>query len=270
MQGYRAIDQDIVLTDSDGTSVAITTTPIQLLSITTTHELTPENGSYLFIGDFANSSTSKERVLTVITKADGVEIRRDDFALWKENEHQNIVMSGSIKTTYPIDTVITIELQASADGYITANGDYLATTLKVTAAQAAPVNIESVFSGLKYESNNTNEQIITAVAPTFEALNSLTSNIAHSGIYEIRGMIAWVISTASSSGILRYSFDGGVTWKEVYSEVKDKTNMNLSPFLFVRNYNAGDVLDFRIEVAKENASADLLIDHSVLIAERKK
>jgi len=138
---YRAVDQDVVMIDDVTVSTPIPSAWTQMFSITLTTDVTPENGSMVFSGDFFNDS-SQDRELWMRMMVDGVQVRSDFiFDLWKDtaNDHQQVIMSTTPENTFLSGQVVTLELGADSDGNITMNGDYQQGRLKITEAQAAPV-----------------------------------------------------------------------------------------------------------------------------------
>ena len=142
---YRVPNQDVVLIDEITVSTPINSAWQEYFSITLTHDITPENGTIVFSGDFFNDS-SQDRELWVRMMVNGTQVRSDFiFDLWKDNatDHQQVIMSSTPDATFSAGDVVTLELGADSDGKITMNGNYQPARLKVTLAQVAPVTMST-------------------------------------------------------------------------------------------------------------------------------
>lgn len=142
---YKAVDQDVIVEDTVNVSTPIPTAWTEMFSITTTHEITPDNGTFSFSGDFFNDSP-QNRELRLRVKVDGTQVRNDFvFDLQRDNGslHQQVAMNTTPLATVPVGSVITLELMSDNDGAVTMNGDYQIARFRAIAAQAAPVNAQS-------------------------------------------------------------------------------------------------------------------------------
>lgn len=138
---YKAVDQDVIIEDTIDVDTPIPLAWTEMFSITTTHEITPENGTFTFSGDFFNDS-SQDTELWIRIKENGVQVGSDFiYNLWKDTgeDHQQVAMSTISTKTIPVGAVVTLELGSSKEGAITMNGSYQIAKFRAIAAQAAPV-----------------------------------------------------------------------------------------------------------------------------------
>jgi len=132
---YKAPTSDSIQSDTENTDILLTETFQEIFTITTTEELTSVDTTFGITGDFANSS-SRSKVLTVQVKIDTVSLGDIDYTLWagSGSDHQQLNVSKAITTTYPVGTVISIEMKASDENRITLNGTYQIAKLVITKA----------------------------------------------------------------------------------------------------------------------------------------
>ena len=142
LYGHNVPDQDVHMETLYTTDVIPPEAWTEYFSITTTHELTPDNGTFTFFGDFFVID-NKDRTLWIRVLVDGIMIGQEEtHDMWKDdgNDHQVIAMTRGIPNIIPIGSVVTLELYGESDG-IQMNGAYSNAKLRLTAAQSAPVAV---------------------------------------------------------------------------------------------------------------------------------
>jgi hypothetical protein len=88
------------------------------------------------------------------------------------------------------------------------------------------------------------------------------------GKYKVEMSVIWKLDTVTKSGLLRYSVDGGSSWKQFQSEPKDKTNDNANVFGLTVDH-AGGPFDIQIEMTRESGTNAMDCSHCEIIVERK-
>jgi len=116
-----------------------------------------------------------------------------------------------------------------------------------------------LFDILRYEYNKVQDISIDTKYPDFTPVNSVVMQQADPGVYEVGVSIKWTLNTASSSGILRYSLDGGTTWYEAWEEPKDRTDDRHAYYAFPIEVTATQDIDFRVEMAKEASNPTMFV-----------
>ncbi len=142
---YKAKDQDIHWEDEDATSILLSDTPQEILSITITEDVLSTDGSFVIGGQVTNTH-NKDVNLEIIVKDDGVQIATGTITTLKEESNKIFAFSGALEATIASGSVITVEFSGDRANVLTLDGNALATRIKVTKAQAAPVvmSIEEV------------------------------------------------------------------------------------------------------------------------------
>ncbi len=135
---YRAPDQDVHWEDIDTTEFALTTSAQEVLSVTIDQEMTTDDGSFVVSGKVSNSR-NQDQTMTIITKDDGVQVGIGTIDLLPEENGKLFAFSGGLSGNIASGSVITVEFYANQAGNLTLNGTAVATKLKLTKAQAAPV-----------------------------------------------------------------------------------------------------------------------------------
>ena len=102
--------------------------------------------------------------------------------------------------------------------------------------------------------------------PSFTPVNQLAVTLP-AGLYMVRIAILWNLDTTTKSGIARFTYDGGTTWYEVWSEPKDRTNDNSGDFTYTIDHPGG-VLDVQLEMARESGTASMECKNSEISAMR--
>jgi len=141
--GYRAPDQDVHMEDTLNTDVIPPEAWTEYFSITTTEELTPDNGSALFSAD-CFVLDNKDRTLWMRFKVNGAVLGGEESVdLWKDSghDHQQVLMTRAMTSTVAAGSVVTCELYGESDG-IQINGSYQVAKFELTAAGANPVAYE--------------------------------------------------------------------------------------------------------------------------------
>ncbi len=141
---YRADSQDKVWTDTDNASVPLSTTAVEILSITIDGvPVTPNNGSYTL--GFSVSNTSNQNVaLDTIVKAGGTEVGRQNTVIPSNYSGKIIMLSGVVVSQIDIGTVVTVEFEAASNGNLTINGDDTLSTFEITEAGGLEVSSLSI------------------------------------------------------------------------------------------------------------------------------
>jgi len=134
---YRAPDQDVHWTDADTANIAMTTSPVELLSIAPDQELVSADSGYKILGRLDNT-VNQIRTVIITILYDAVPQGTVNIELDKEQTNVPISYMGLIQTPVPAGTVISVTFEASGIG-VDLRGDAVATSIKVTKAQAAPV-----------------------------------------------------------------------------------------------------------------------------------
>ena len=93
--------------------------------------------------------------------------------------------------------------------------------------------------------------------PDWTPVANLVTPTRASGTYRIDIAVIWSLDTTTKSGMIRYSIDGGATWKEFQSEPKDKTNDNGNDFGFTLIGTAEQAWDIQVEMTKESGTATM-------------
>ena len=107
------------------------------------------------------------------------------------------------------------------------------------------------------------------VADTWTEVNTLSVPVSNGQAYEIKLSLAWNYDTATKSGCIRYSLDGGTTWSdESCEEPKDRTDTRRGSFDMVRDITADGNLDVVIEMYKEDTSHTLTVVESLIMIKR--
>jgi len=160
---HRVPDQDVHMDATYTQDVIPPEAWTEYFNMTTTHEVTPENGTLVFNAD-AFVLDNKDRTLWIRAKVDG-NVLGDEVAhsLWKDSgtDHQQILISWGVKNTVPAGSVVTLELYGESDG-IQINGTYQTARLRLTAAQAAPVEALTLDDIKQYISSNDGHMEILA------------------------------------------------------------------------------------------------------------
>jgi len=139
---HKVPDQDVHMDSDYKQDVIPPEAWTEYFSITTNHELTSDNGTFVFTGDFFVID-NKERDLWLRALVNGTVIGSEEkVTLWKDNgtDHQQVTISRGIVNTIPSGAVVTFELWGESDG-IKMNGAYQTARFRLTAAQSAPVNL---------------------------------------------------------------------------------------------------------------------------------
>jgi hypothetical protein len=103
--------------------------------------------------------------------------------------------------------------------------------------------------------------------PAYTRVNELETMYREAGLYEVRLGIIWSLNTTNKSGIARFSVDGGVSWQEVWSEPKDKTNDNASDFTRTINHTGGPI-HVILDMARESGTAAMKCKYSEIAIKR--
>ena len=140
--GHRVPDQDVHMDAFYSLDVVPPEAWTEYFSITTTHELTPDNGSAMFSAD-CFVIDNKDRTLWIRVLVDGTMIFETSTDLYKDsgNDHQQILISMGIVNTVPVGAVVTCELYGESDG-IQMNGTWQQARFRLTASQSAPVVVD--------------------------------------------------------------------------------------------------------------------------------
>jgi hypothetical protein len=80
--------------------------------------------------------------------------------------------------------------------------------------------------------------------------------------------VIWKLDTVTKSGLLRYSVDGGTSWKQFQSEPKDKTNDNANVFGLTVDHTGGP-FDIQIEMTRESGTNAMDCSRCEIVVERK-
>ena len=134
---YRAPDQDVHWTDADTANIAMTTSPVELLSIAPDQELVSADSGYKILGRLDNT-VNQIRTVIITILYDAVPQGTVNIELDKEQTNVPISYMGLVQTPVPAGTVISVTFEASGIG-VDLRGDAVATSIKVTKAQSAPV-----------------------------------------------------------------------------------------------------------------------------------
>ena len=117
--------------------------------------------------------------------------------------------------------------------------------------------------------NNGGNPIIIKSNTFVPVANLVVTDIRKAGVYQITFTTTFKYSVANKSAIFRWSLDGGVNWKVINHEVKDKTNDEIISYTFPKQLQPGQV-DFKMEAKCESSSNTLTIDFAHITMERKK
>ena len=144
---YRAPDQDLHWQDNNTTNFVIdeNTTGTPIPDLTVDHEVTVENGSFIFYAQVDNLSSNMDCNITVTFKDGSTIIGTPPMiTIDKGDLGRPINIFGSVGTAIPAGHSITVEVYPTED--IKLRGDISPTTFKITEAQAAPVTTQGVDS----------------------------------------------------------------------------------------------------------------------------
>jgi hypothetical protein len=125
-----------------------------------------------------------------------------------------------------------------------------------------------IFDVLTYDNNVVNDVNITTDHPNWTEVNHFTTPAREAGKYKISMSVIWKLDTTTKSGMLRYSTDGGSTFKEFQSEPKDKTNDNANVFALTLDHTGG-AIDVRVDMTRESGTNAMDCSRSEIIVERK-
>ncbi len=135
---YRMPNQDHTWEVIDDRHLAITTGGIYPLADLTLdlYPLTVENGSYGLAYTVSNTSTNKDRDLTITVYDDGVSMGSETVTILQNASNQSMFLSGTPSAEVAQNSVITVSFEASTNGDLVLNGDVSVTKLKITEAGA--------------------------------------------------------------------------------------------------------------------------------------
>ena len=125
-----------------------------------------------------------------------------------------------------------------------------------------------IFDILTFDNKVVENVTIGTDYPDWTEVNYFTSPDRVAGRYKVGMSVIWKLDTVKKSGMLRYSVDGGTSWKEFQSEPKDKTNDNANTFGLTVDHTGG-VFDIRIDMTREAGTASMDCSRSEIIIERK-
>ncbi len=134
---YRAPDRDVHWADAETNNVAITTSPVELLSVTPDQQLVSTDSGYKITGRLDNTQ-NQTRQVTMSILFDAGQVATVNIDLDKNQTNVPISYTGLIDTPVDAGTVISVTFEASGTG-VQLRGDLIATTIKITKAQSAPV-----------------------------------------------------------------------------------------------------------------------------------
>ncbi len=134
---YRAKDQDVHWADAETNNVVLTTSPAELLSVTPDQQLVSADSGYKITGRLDNMQNQAKQV-TMSVLFDSVPVATVDIDLDKEQINVPISYTGLIDAPVDAGTVISVTFEADGTG-VQLRGDLIATTIKITKAQSAPV-----------------------------------------------------------------------------------------------------------------------------------
>ncbi len=134
---HRFPDQDVHWIDVDLTDIELTTTSVGILSVTPDLDLLPSDSGYQISGVLDNNSNQEQTV--TITVHDGTSSVTQDIILAKEEMGKVFAYTGLVTNTIVANTTITVAFENSSNNNVNLRGDIVATKIKVTKAQAAPV-----------------------------------------------------------------------------------------------------------------------------------
>ncbi len=135
---YKVVDQDVHWEDEDTTSVPVTTTSTELLSVTIDQDMLEDDGSFSISGSVDNNS-NKALVLDIDIFDDGFNVGYGSVTLLKNETGKLFAFSGGLSGTMLAGSVVTVNFSTSESGALVLRGDVIATKIKLTKAQAAPV-----------------------------------------------------------------------------------------------------------------------------------
>jgi hypothetical protein len=125
-----------------------------------------------------------------------------------------------------------------------------------------------IFDILTYDNQIVENITITTDNPNWTPVNSFTTPDREAGKYKIEMSVIWKLDTTTKSGMLRYSVDGGTSWKEFQSEPKDKTNDNANVFGLTLDHTGGPI-NVQIEMTRESGTNAMDCSRCEIIVERK-
>ena len=134
---YKAPDQDVKWSVNDTTNISVGTTEIELLSLVNDgHDVTAENGSFMFYAKVDNDSNFTA-TLTITFKVDGTPVGSQKVQeVAKKSYGIPISIFGN---AIAIAAGSAISVSIVSDRTVALRGDLSPTTFTVTEAQAAPV-----------------------------------------------------------------------------------------------------------------------------------
>ncbi len=134
---YRAPDRDVHWADADTGSIAVTTSPVEILSVTPDQQLVSTDSGYQINGRLDNTQ-NQTRQVTMTVLFDSVPAATVTIDLDKNQINVPISYTGLIDTPVDAGTVVSVTFEADGTG-VNLKGDLVATTIKITKAQSAPV-----------------------------------------------------------------------------------------------------------------------------------
>jgi hypothetical protein len=128
--------------------------------------------------------------------------------------------------------------------------------------------MSDIFDIMTFDNQVVENVTITTDNPDWTTVNHFATPDRVAGKYKVEMSAIWKLDTVTKSGMLRYSVDGGTTWKQFQSEPKDKTNDNANVFGLTIDH-VGGVIDVRIEMTRESGTNAMDCSRCEIIVERK-
>jgi hypothetical protein len=135
---FRVKDQDLEWSNTSNADVVLTGSEVLLVELTIDHEVTAENGSFLFKASVNNGSNNRDDFVNIIFReGDDNAIASKSIQIDKGDTNVAITLYGSFTKDWPSGTTFRIYGTSGQDSIV--KGTIMPTGLKVVEAQAAPV-----------------------------------------------------------------------------------------------------------------------------------
>ncbi len=132
---YRMPNSDIVQTVENPNDVNLTTTPQELLTLTSEEIASPDNTTVSFMCDITNTN-NRDRTFYIDTLADGTSLGVYEYKILKNETHRAIIVSRGMQQEFPVGTVFSINVYGDRNGDLQINGTYSHSKLRLTYAGA--------------------------------------------------------------------------------------------------------------------------------------
>jgi hypothetical protein len=139
LYGHRVPNQDLEWSSTSNVDVTLSDTESLLVEVTVDHDVTSDNGSFLFKATIDNGSSSRDDNLSIIVR-DGNDnaISSLPIRIDKGDTGYPATFYGSFKNNWPSGTTFRVYMISDQGSIV--KGTRMPTGIKIVEAQAAPVN----------------------------------------------------------------------------------------------------------------------------------